>query len=59
MDCMKREMRRWDRDREWLARRFAAGWVCVLVALCLAGMACWWSAMATGICGVGLMWSTR
>jgi hypothetical protein len=31
MDCMKHEMNSWDRERR--ARRFAAGWVLVMIAL--------------------------
>ena len=31
MDCMRREMESWDRERR--ARRFAVGWVLVLVGI--------------------------
>lgn len=59
MNCMKHEMQQWDRDREWLARRFMAGWVCALLCPTFLIFGMHWSGVAVGVVGLGLLWSTR
>lgn len=56
---MKHEMRRWDRDREWLARRFMAGWICLLVSLVLMGLGLHKSSAAVAVAGIAMFWSVR
>jgi uncharacterized membrane protein len=51
--------RRWEEDREWRARRFAAGCVGVLVAVVLLSLGCPVLAVSLGFVGVGLVWSAR
>lgn len=56
---MKHEMRQWDRDREWLARRFMVGWVALMVGLAMMGLGLHWRGAAVAFTGLGLLWSTR
>lgn len=59
MTDMKYQMARWDRNREWMARRFAAGWVCMVVSVVIAFDGWDKPAAVVALLGLGLLASTR